>query len=128
MSAPSRGPLLPLSPLERLVEEFVTTTVPCPVCEIPAGCRCDGPVCTPRRTAALDQYLGGRRCRKDPDRPPVERSPRQLLAAGRHHVAAVIPTTARWTLRDLSRMHMAQRLVLLNGGALWNRTTVRPVQ
>ncbi|MFZ0120940.1 MAG: hypothetical protein WAN20_09860 [Pseudonocardiaceae bacterium] len=28
-----------LSPLEQLAEEFVTTTVPCPICEVPAGYR-----------------------------------------------------------------------------------------
>jgi hypothetical protein len=43
-------------------------------------------------------------------------------------VAAVIPVRARWTLRDLSGRHTAQRQVLLNGGTSWNRTTVRPVQ
>jgi hypothetical protein len=57
-----RGHLLPLGPLERLVEEFVTTTVACPVCHAPTGCSCDGPVCRPRRSAALEQCLGGQRC------------------------------------------------------------------
>jgi hypothetical protein len=57
-----RGHLLPLGPLERLVEEFVTTTVACPVCHAPTGWNCAGLVCRPRRTAALEQYLGGQRC------------------------------------------------------------------
>ena len=62
MTAPLRGHLSPLSPLERLVEEFVTTTVACPVCHAPTGSDCTGLVCRPRRTAALEQYLGGQRC------------------------------------------------------------------
>ena len=50
-----------LSPLEQLAEEFVTTTVPCPICEVPAGYRCNGLVCRPRRTAALERSVGGLR-------------------------------------------------------------------
>ncbi len=61
MSTPSRGPLL--LPLERLVEEFVTTTAPCSVCHVPTGRDCAGLVCRARRTAALNRYLGGPRCR-----------------------------------------------------------------
>ncbi|HEX4102340.1 MAG TPA: hypothetical protein VHY21_17665 [Pseudonocardiaceae bacterium] len=63
MSAPPLGPFLPLSPLDQLVQEFVTSTVPCPVCHVPTGWDCAGLVCTLRRTAALEQYLGGQRCR-----------------------------------------------------------------
>jgi hypothetical protein len=52
-----------LSPLERLVTEFVTTTVACPDCAAPLGRGCAGLVCRARSTAALDRYLGGPRCR-----------------------------------------------------------------
>ena len=62
MSTPPFGRLLPLSPLEQLVAEFVTTTVPCSVCDVPTGCSCNGLVCRPRRTAALEQFLSGQRC------------------------------------------------------------------
>jgi hypothetical protein len=51
-----------LSPLEPLVAEFVTTTVPCSVCQVPTGWNCVGSVCRPRHTAALARYLGGPRC------------------------------------------------------------------
>jgi hypothetical protein len=62
VTAPPRGHHVPLSPLERLVEEFVTTTVPCPVCRVPTGWDCAGLVCRPRRIAALEHFLGGQRC------------------------------------------------------------------
>lgn len=52
-----RGLVLPLSPLAQLVEEFVTAAVPCSDCEVSAGCSCDGPVCRPRRSAALERYM-----------------------------------------------------------------------
>lgn len=52
-----RSLLLPLSPLAQLVEEFVTAAVSCSDCEVSAGCSCDGPVCRPRRAAALERYL-----------------------------------------------------------------------
>lgn len=52
-----RGFLLPPSPLAQLVEEFVTAAVPCPDCEVPAGCRCEGPLCRLRRAAALERYM-----------------------------------------------------------------------
>jgi hypothetical protein len=56
--APLRG-LLPLSPLEQFVGEFVTAAVPCAACETSAGSNCDGPVCRPRRFAALERYIAG---------------------------------------------------------------------
>jgi hypothetical protein len=60
MTAPLRGHL---SPLEQLVAEFVISAVPCPICHVPTGSSCAGLVCTLRRIAALDRYLGGPRCR-----------------------------------------------------------------
>jgi hypothetical protein len=54
-----RGHLSTLGPLERLVEEFVTTTVACSVCHAPTGCNGDGPACRPRRSAALERYITG---------------------------------------------------------------------
>jgi hypothetical protein len=53
VSAPLRGLLPPLSPLEQIVEEFVVTAaVPCWNCQVSGGNSCDGPVCRPRRSAA----------------------------------------------------------------------------
>jgi hypothetical protein len=48
---------LALSPLEQLVEEFVTAAVPCAACKVSAGSSCDGPVCRPRRSASLERYI-----------------------------------------------------------------------
>jgi len=46
-------------PLAQLVEEFVPTGVPCSACQVAAGSNCDGPVCRPRRSAALERYIAG---------------------------------------------------------------------
>ncbi len=59
VSAPLCGLLLPLSPLEQLVEAFVTAAVPCSGCTAPVGTGCDGPVCKPRRIGALERYIAG---------------------------------------------------------------------
>jgi hypothetical protein len=70
-----------------------------------------------------------RKTRDDPDRPPVERSPRQLPVAGRHHSGRSDPgpgaVDAGVPVGVCTRV---QRQVILIGGAWWNRTTVRPVQ
>lgn len=56
--------MLPLSPLVRLVEDFVTTTTACPACHVPAGYRCAGLWCADHA---------------EPQRSPVPRQPAMLL-------------------------------------------------
>jgi hypothetical protein len=56
MNVPLRGHHVPLSPLERLAQDFVIGVTGCPACTAPMGTGREGLVCTLRRSAALEQY------------------------------------------------------------------------
>jgi hypothetical protein len=57
MNVPLRGHHAPLSPLERLAQDFVIGVTGCPACTAPMGTGHEGLVCTLWRSAALEQYL-----------------------------------------------------------------------